>query len=137
MADITITAADVDPGDNAMMASGIAGATITAGAAVYRNAADSGRISLADADLSQAASAAVGIALTGSSADQPISYQLTGDLDLGATLAVGTIYVVSDTAGAIMPASDLSSGDYPVVLGIADAANNLKVSITHGEAPVP
>jgi len=38
----------------------------------------------------------------------------------GASLVVGTTYVLSDTAGGVMPAADLEIGDYPTVLFIAN-----------------
>jgi hypothetical protein len=71
-----------------------------------------------------------GIALNSAALDQPLSVQRTGDIDLGATLTVGEIYVVSDaTAGKIRPASDLGTGDYPVILGVGKAADSMKMGI--------
>jgi hypothetical protein len=48
-----------------------------------------------------------------------------GDIDVGATLAVGETYIVSRTAGAIAPIGDLLSSDYSTILGTATATNKL------------
>jgi len=40
-------------------------------------------------------------------------------VNLGATLAVGTVYAVSATKGAIAPIADISSTQFVTVLGIA------------------
>ncbi len=40
-------------------------------------------------------------------------------VNLGATLAVGTAYAVSATKGAIAPLSDIGSGEFVTVLGVA------------------
>jgi hypothetical protein len=59
-------------------------------------------------------------------ADQDVVYMLAGgDIDVGATLAVGETYIVSRTAGAIAPIGDLLSSDYSTVLGTATATNKL------------
>lgn len=53
-----------------------------------------------------------------------------GDVDIGATLAVGENYVVSsNAAGKIAPEGDLGSGNFPTTLGRAVAANKLRLKI--------
>lgn len=131
MADLTITAANVLAGSGATIRAGTSGATITAGQSIYIDS--NSKIQLADAD-AQTTAAAKGIALNGASANQPIDYCSGGDLNLGATLTVGQVYAVSTTAGGIAPVSDLGSGDWPTILGIADAADNLVVNIQAGGA---
>jgi hypothetical protein len=87
MADISITAASVVPSTNAVKRTGTAGATITAGQLVYKDASDSNKIKLADNDASAAATV-VGIALNGASSGQPITYAETDpELTIGATVA--------------------------------------------------
>jgi len=116
---------------------GTSGASITAGMPVYKDASDSNKIKIADANDTAAKAAAVGIALNGASAGQPVAYQTAGVINLGATLTVGTIYCVSDTAGSIMPHGDLSAGEYVSVLGTAITAANLQLKISNSGVQVP
>jgi hypothetical protein len=137
MTDLVITAANVIAGSNAKKTPGLAGATITAGQVVYRDPTTKKFLAV-DADSgTEAVRNVFGIALNGASDGQPLMVQTEGDINLGATLVVGTTYVASDTAGGIMPVADLEAGDYPTVLGVASAANNLKMKIVAGGAPVP
>ena len=129
MADLTITVGDVKKTDSTSIAEGIAGATITAGQPVYKDSTASNKLKPADADV-LASAAAVGIALHGASADQPLKYATSGNLTLSAVMTAGAVYVVSTTAGGIAPVADLGSGDYVTLLGIATSATNLKLSIS-------
>jgi len=129
MADLSITAADVKKTDTTLIAEGIAGGTVTAGQPVYRDSTASNKLKAADADVLVSA-AAVGIALHGASADQPLKYAIGGNLTLSSVMTVGAVYVVSTTAGGIAPVADLGSGDYVTLLGIATTATNLKISIS-------
>ena len=130
MADISITAANVVKGSNAVVEAGTAGATITAGQVVYKDAAD-GKYKLADADSATAAAKAPrGIALNGASNNQPLSIIRSGDVTIGATLTPGTAYYLSPTtAGGICPLADVASGDDVVLLGLAESASVLAVDI--------
>jgi urocanate hydratase len=117
------------PGSNATVRSGTAGATITQGQPVYFDSATS-TYKLADCNSATAAvRSPVGFALNAASAGQPISVQSGGDLTIGATLTPGAAYYLSGTAGATCPVADLTTGDYPVVLGIAKSASVLAVDI--------
>lgn len=137
MVDLVITPANVVKGAGATTLQGIAGETLTAGMAVYRDAA-SKKFLKADADAASAGVRnAVGIALNGAALDQPVVVQTDGEITLGAVLAVGTAYYVSNTPGAIMPAADLSIGEYAVLLGIARTAAILRMKILNSEAAVP
>jgi len=129
MAELSITASQVLPGANAQLKRGTAGVAIAAGKGVYSDATDSKKIKLADANASQAAAAGVGVALHAAEAGQPISYQVGGDLTLGAGAAPtrGVIYVGSATAGGICPAADLASGHYVWVIGVGNATNGIKL----------
>lgn len=130
MADLVPVAANVQQADGAGIARGIFGATITAGQSVYL---DSGNeLQLAEKDGTALVAAAVGIAVNGGAAGQPASYIVSGDLDLGVTLVIGETYVVGAAPGGIAPLADVVSGDFPTILGIADAANNLKVNLFQG-----
>jgi len=129
MADLTITAANVVRGSNAKIETGTFGATITAGQAVYRDAAD-GEYKLSDTDSVTAAVRGVrGIALNSGSDGQPGTIIRSGDLTIGATLTAGVAYYLSGTPGGICPVADVAAGDYPVVIGIASSTTVLKVDI--------
>lgn len=124
MADLSQTAANVRPGSGATVQPFTAGATITAGQVLYQDSADN-KVKLADTT-SAAKAAAIGIAITNASTDEVVYVLTEGDIDVGATLAVGEVYAVSDTAGAIRPDSDNGTGDYCTTLGRASTASNLK-----------
>jgi len=127
MADISVTATSVVPYANEQTAVGVAGETITAGQVVYLNST-TGKLMKADADTA-AESVCKGIALNGGALNQPIKYQYGGEITIGATVAVGTVYVVSATAGGIAPLADLTSGDYVSILGVASTAARIKLNI--------
>jgi hypothetical protein len=127
MADLSITAGNVVRGAGSQFETGTSGATITAGQVVYRDATD-GKYKLADCDSATAAVRSPrGIALNGASNNQPLSILLGGNVTIGATLTAGTTYYLSPTPGGIAPLADLSTGDYPVVVGLATSAAILKV----------
>lgn len=137
MTDVSVTAGSVIAGSNAKKTPGIAGATITAGQVVYREASTQ-KFKLCDVDSATAeARTPFGIALHGASDGQPLMVQTEGDINVGGTLVVGTVYLASDTPGGIMPSTDVEAGDYPSVLGVASAANNLEMKIVVGGAAVP
>lgn len=126
MADLSITASSVLAGAGALIEDGIAGATITAGQAVYK-AAD-GTWALADADSATAAARdAKGIALNGASANQPIKVQKGGEITVNAVLTAGTTYYLSGTAGGICPVADVGTGEYYDVIGIAKSTTSMKL----------
>lgn len=125
-ADLTITAASVAKSTGAVTSTGEAGATITAGQAVYL--ASDGQLELADADAVLTAEC-VGIALHGASTGQPLTYQRGGRISIGATTTVGQIYVVSTTAGGIAPYSDLASGDFPTIIGMAPTTSTIDIDL--------
>lgn len=129
MADISVTASAVIAGANAVIEAGVAGATITAGQAVYKDAT-TGRYGLADADHATAGVRdAIGISLNGASDGQPLKIIKEGDLTINAVLTANTVYILSGAAGGIAPLADLSSGEYLAVLGAASSTTVLKVKI--------
>lgn len=129
MAAVSITPASVLAGSAAVTQEGIAGVTILAGQALYLDSATN-TLKLADANASAATSQCVGVALNGASPGQPVVY-VTQDADftIGGTVVIGTIYVVSPTAGAIMPLADLASGDYCAQIGTAFSTSKLTLEI--------
>lgn len=122
MADITITAANVVR-TAATVESGIAGATVTAGQCVYKDASANNVLKLAQADGTAAEAAAVGVALHAALTGQPLAYATGGTMNIGGTTAKTTTYVVSATAGGVAPQADLTSGQRISVLGYATATD--------------
>jgi len=128
MSDISITATSVVQGGNAVVDHGIAGVAVTAGQTVYKDAA-TGKYKLADCNLA-GAYPATGIALNGAAANQHVAVQQSGDITVGGTLTAGSPYYLSATAGGIMPAADLTTGDNVVLLGLAKSTSVLSLKIT-------
>jgi hypothetical protein len=130
MADLTITAASVVADANSTTETGVLGATVTAGQALYKDTADS-RWKLAD---NNGASALIrtptGIALNGGASGQPVRVLRSGDITIGATMTAGVAYYLSDTPGGICPVADVGSGEYPSIIGIAISTTVLKVNFT-------
>lgn len=126
MADVSITAANVLPGAGAVTENGVAGETITAGQAIYKDA--TGNWMKADADSATAlARDARAIALTGSSLGQPITVQRSGDITIGGTLTGGLPYFLSNTPGGVCLIADVGTGEYYDVIGIAKSATVMKL----------
>lgn len=133
MADKSVTAGSVLAGANAHRRKGIAGATITAGQAVYEDSTDSNKFKLADANASAATANCAGIALHGASSGQPLEIDEEDDdftpgftLDLSVAADSG-VYVLSATAGGIAPMDDLAAGMYPQVLLVAKSTSKCKL----------
>lgn len=128
MADISVTAASVVPGSDAIYVDGTAGETITAGMTCYKSTSDS-KWYKADNNDTAAKAVVGGISLNGASLNQPIRIQTGGTITIGATVAVGTIYVQSTTAGGIAPSADLATGNYVTILGVATTAAIIKLGL--------
>jgi hypothetical protein len=137
MANLTQTPANVGVGDSkSKLRSVTAGEAITQGMPVYESA---GKWYQCDANV-QAASQATAIAQSSASGDGAffnISEGAGALINLGATLAVGETYVVSRTKGAICPIGDLTSGDYPCVLGGATTTSLIKTVFYYSGAAKP
>lgn len=134
MADLTITAANVQPGSGAAIRNGTAGATITAGQVVYLDEATTGEWLLADADAASAVargSGKIGIALNGASDGQPISVQTDGDITIGATMTAGVAYFLSPTAGGIAPYADILAGDFVTLVGVSTSTTVLSLGFKY------
>lgn len=134
MAAIAITAGNVVPsGSSYNTETGTAGASITAGQAVYKDTSDSNKIKLADCNASSLTATAAGIALHAAATGQPITYQNSGSLTIGGTVVAGTIYVVGATAGEINPASDLTTGWRTSIIGVATSASVIRINIFNSD----
>lgn len=131
MADLSITAANCVPVAGTLIEYGTAGATITAGKAIYLDSSTN-TWKLADSNgASEEIRWAKALALTGSSSGQPIAYMRAGDVTLGATMTAGIQYYLSDTAGGICPVADLGSGEYPCTVGIATSTSVMRLNFTY------
>ena len=127
MADLTITAANVlSAGTSFSRAT--AGVALTQGEVIYLDSADGNLAKLADASAAATATIA-GIVVTEAAAAQPVLYVKTGAITIGDTVATGTVYVVSATAGKIAPIADLSSTEIVSVLGIASSTTVITMNV--------
>lgn len=140
MADLTITPANVALAGSTTGAGPTVvqyGEAVTQGEPLYINSSD-GKYYLADADASATAAEATKLAMTpGGADDYGIVAGAEMEVDLGATLTVGTTYVVSATAGGIAPIADLTTGDYTCIIGTAETASKIKLKFIFTNAAKP
>jgi len=129
MVDLVITASDVVAQTGARTTGAIASEAIDAGESIYLNS--SGQAALANSETSAVTAAAVGIALNNAALNQPVSYISAGDVNLGVTLSIGKIYVLSGTSGGIAPIDDitLAANEWVTEVGYGSTAALLTVSI--------
>jgi len=126
MADITITAANVRPYSGATTKTVTAGATVTAGDAVYKDTSDSNEYKRCDSTV--AASTVIGgIAITNAGDGEPLIIQTAGDCNVGGTVVVGMVFVVSTNAGKLAPLADVASGEYVSIIGYGITSSKLRM----------
>lgn len=130
MADLSITAAQVQTDSIANCSRALAGEAITAGQTLYKKAAD-GKMWKADCDASAATAACLGIAVCDAAAEQVVSFQTKGTvlIGAGASVAQGTPYFLSPTAGGIGLDVDILAADFLVYLGIGDDADGIVLDL--------
>ena len=111
------------------------GATIAAGQPIV---VSSGKYVIADANASVTLAAAEGIAMT-PGVDNGFGVMAFGGpvVLVGTTMVVGETYLVSPTAGGIMPNADRFTGDFVTRLGTASSATQLNLSIQATGVQVP
>lgn len=128
MVDLVVTAANVAASGQALKETGIAGATITAGQTVYKDAAD-GKFKLADSNAA-GLNSVYGIAAHASLSGQPLTVVRDDPAFVpGATLVAGTFYALSETPGGIQPVADLATGETVVMVGIAKSTSVLYLKL--------
>lgn len=128
MADIIVTAANVGLGsDQTVYVQKQAGEAITQGQSLFMR---SGKAYLADASVSTE-NVVAGVAMSAASTDGYFIMATEGLVNLGATLVVGTIYVLSDTPGGIGPIADAGSGDYISIIGVATTTSLCDLQINN------
>ena len=129
MADLSITAANVQLQSKTSTETKVqVGEAITAGQPLYRKSSDS-KYYKANAVTGSSEAEAIGIALTGASADGYVMMVQSGGMIIGATLTAAEVYIVSDTAGNIRPIGDLGSSEFLTILGYASSTTVLEVDI--------
>jgi len=124
-ADVSITAASVKPSSAAVLRRDwTAGEALTAGQLVYRSSSDF-KVYKADCNSGTAGIRdCIGIAVTSAIADGPVVVCLEDTaLTLGGTVANGTVYCLSATAGGICPLADMTSGYYVTVVGVGSTTS--------------
>lgn len=139
MTDLVITAANVEcVPTTSPVKWGTAAEAITAGQALHKLTSD-GLIYLSDADHATVAKRTVdGVAVNGAAAGQPVAYAPAGTIvNMGATLTVGEIYVLSGTAGGVAPEADLSSGEQVCIIGVGLTAANMQIICANTTAVIP
>lgn len=136
MAEYLSTATSVLKTSTTSTAEGTAGGTIVAGQAIYIDTAAAGVLKVCDADAATSAECA-GIALNGGGTGQPIRYATGGDITLS-TMTVGAVFMVSQTtAGSFCADSDLLTGDFISIIGVATTATNLRIKINNSGVARP
>lgn len=127
MADLSITAASVGVGGPATKTRIVqAGEAVAQGEPCYLHA--DGKYYKADANDTEAKAVAAGVFLVPAALDGYAIIAVSGPVNLGATLTVGEVYVVSATLGGIAPIGDLASGHYVTTLGVASSASVLELA---------
>lgn len=136
MADLTVSASGIAKGTNATFDTGVAGASITAGQPLYKDTANNNVLKPA-VNTSSTACVVAGIALHAAATGQPIQYQTSGDLYMtGTTLPVGSVYVLSATAGGMCPVADLEATtgtSYCTIIGgttVTGSTPTMRLAIT-------
>jgi hypothetical protein len=136
MANITVTPANVAQYTGAVIETGVAGEAIDAGKPVYKSAT-TGKFLLADA-AGAAHDDVYGIALNKAQADgQPLSVQTRGDITIGGTVIVGTLYMLAASSGGICPVADLVSTNFVTLIGIGISATVIRMSLLTTSVQIP
>lgn len=125
MAAITVTPANVAKSAGAKTNNDyLAGETIAAGQTVYLRPSDS-KWMLAQCDGVAGEEAVYGVATHAAFAGQPLSVQYDGDILIGGTVVVGTIYCVGAAFGSIVPWTDLVTTNKVSVLGYGKSSTTI------------
>ena len=129
MAAISFTAANVAITSTSTYNVRQMGASTTQGQAAYLDATDN-KWKLADSNVSAitAGSNGVGVFATPGASDGFGLLVTGGQLIFGGGLTKGTVYCVGATPGTIVPVSDLTTGDFVTILGVASSTSVLDVA---------
>lgn len=143
MANLSQTAANVAVGAKTTKTDIVqVGEAVTQGMPLFRDSSNS-KWYQCDSNDGIAKARCGAIALTAASADgfalvaYPAGAVNQSLVNLGATLAVGEVYCVSRTKGAIAPYADLTSADYVTILGVARSTSLLDFQVTISDTLKP
>ena len=110
------------------MVRGISGAELSsAGLLCYVDESDRDRIKKADA-LTLAKAKVAGVNLNTASTGQYVTLQTNSTYQAGGALTVGQTYIASTNAGGIAPITDLTTGSYVTVWGVATSTANIHIA---------
>ena len=131
MADLTITPDNVGVGASSTQTAKVQmGEAITSGVTVYKDAADSDKLKIANSDPAvEATSDVYGITLDGGADDEFTTVVTKGPMRVGATVVVGTMYYCGIAAGGISTYTDVATADIVVQLGPAITSTVIDVNI--------
>lgn len=127
MADLTQTAANVQTGSGSNIQRRNAAVAVTAGDAVYVDG--NGAVDLCENDQTAAEAACAGVALNDAAIGQPVTFQVTGQINLGATLTVGEVYVCGAAPGGIAPVADVIAAEFMTVIGVAISTSEIEMGL--------
>jgi len=129
MSDKVITQANVIASTAATKNSGTAGATITAGQAIYKNTATNTYFPAINS--AGTVQVVAGIALNNAFAGQPITFTASDPaFTPGFSTSIGETLYLSGTAGNICPVGDLITGSQPVILYLGTGTATAVLNIT-------
>ena len=131
MADIAITAANLQIPEDAVLEALTADVALSVGDFVYFDTSDQ-EIKLSDAGSSSTARVEYIVVRAALANEVAVAMKLNRRFVLGGTLgAAGTQYVLSDTAGKICLLSDLTTGNQIVIVGYSGSTTELVPSLTY------
>lgn len=129
IADLTITASSVINVNGGICKDFLAGASLIAGQSVYLDTNNVWQKAQSDSAAHLGSGARTGITLHAAGTGQPIAVQESGVITIGATVTVGTLYVISAAAaGGIAPFTDLVSTNKIHILGIGSTAARIDMA---------
>lgn len=126
MADYSVTAANVLLVSGGSPQVATAGENMTAGMPFYKDTSDSNKGKKSDANAS-GKNTIDGVVLSNTvSTNQTFTYAPPGAvINLGTTMTVGELVILSNTSGSFCPSSDAATGQNITLGGIALTASNL------------
>lgn len=77
------------------------------------------------------------IAVNSGGVGQEIKGLVYGVVSLGAVLTVGEVYVIGTTGGSMRPHSELTTGDFVTIVGVAQTTSNLLIARIPSGVAVP
>lgn len=112
------------------------GAALDAGMPVYRGADDS--YFPAQSDTAEHAAARYFVVVGCTGPGLPFAaIKAPGIIGIGAALADGETYIVSDTPGGVKPIGDASSGEFVTILGFGKDADELAINFSYSPTAKP